>query len=363
MADRLNLKAAHPMAKNSLRAAGAGARAVTMADVASRAGVSTATVSRVLSEPDLVAPSTQKRVARIIEEIGYAPNLTARSLRVQSTKMVLALAPAMVSGFFAPILSAIEDEMATAGYGVIIGDTRDQKEREVHYARLIQSRQVDGVILMTGRLPRCSDGGSVDTTLPVVLVCNDVRGAGLPFVGVDNRKAASVMTEYLISMGHKKIAHITGPIDHVEDARERKRGFLDTMKSAGFEVPQYFVWEGNYYPTSGSEAAKRFLALSDRPTAVFAANDATALMFVRDLGLAGVSVPQDVSVVGFDDIENLAFFTPAITTMRQPRAELGRLAAQDLLRRMAGDFEESKSTRVRLDCEIVIRGSVRSYSA
>ena len=101
MADRRNLKAAHPMAKNSLRAAGAGARAATMADVASRAGVSTATVSRVLSEPDLVAVSTQKRVTRIIEEIGYSPNLTARSLRVQSTKMVLALAPAMVSGFCA----------------------------------------------------------------------------------------------------------------------------------------------------------------------------------------------------------------------------------------------------------------------
>ena len=322
-----------------------------MADVASRAGVSTATVSRVLSEPDLVAASTQKRVTRIIEEIGYSPNLTARSLRVQSTKMVLALAPAMVSGFFAPILSALEDEMATAGYGVIIGDTRDQEEREVHYARLIQSRQVDGVILMTGRLPRCSDGGSVETAVPVVLVCNDVRGAGLPFVGVDNRKAASVMTEYLISMGHKKIAHITGPIDHVEDARERKRGFLNTMRSAGLEVPQHFVWEGNYYPASGSEAAKRYLALSDRPTAVFAANDATALAFVKDLGLAGVSVPKDVSVVGFDDIENLAFFTPAITTMRQPRAELGRLAAQDLLsangRRVRGAQIHESSTRLR----------------
>ena len=334
-----------------------------MADVASRAGVSTATVSRVLSEPGLVAASTQERVTRIIAEIGYAPNLTARSLRVQSTKMVLALAPAMVSGFFAPILNAIEDEMATAGYGVIIGDTRDQKEREVHYARLIQSRQVDGVILMTGRLPRCSDGGSVETALPVVLVCNDVRGSGLPFVGVENRKAASVITEYLISMGHEKIAHITGPIDQLEDARERKRGFLNTMRSAGLAVPQHFVWEGNYYPASGSEAAKRYLALSVRPTAVFAANDATALAFMRDLGLAGVSVPKDLSVVGFDDIEHLAFFTPALTTMRQPRVELGRLAAQDLLRRMAGDLAESKSTRVRLDCDIVVRGSVRSYSA
>lgn len=363
MADRRNLEAAHSMAKNSLRAAGAGARAATMADVASRAGVSTATVSRVLSEPGLVAASTQERVTRIIAEIGYAPNLTARSLRVQSTKMVLALAPAMVSGFFAPILNAIEDEMATAGYGVIIGDTRDQKEREVHYARLIQSRQVDGVILMTGRLPRCSDGGPVETALPVVLVCNDVRGGGLPFVGVNNRKAASVLTEYLISMGHRKIAHITGPIDRLEDARERKRGFLDAMKSAGLAAPQHFVWEGNYYPASGSEAAKRYLALSNRPTAVFAANDATALAFMRDLGLAGVSVPKDVSVVGFDDIENLAFFTPALTTMRQPRVELGRLAAQDLLRRMAGDLAESKSTRVRLDCGIVVRGSVRSYSA
>ena len=150
-------------------------------------------------------------------------------------------------------------------------------------------------------------------------------------------------------------------MDGIEDARERKRGFLDTMRSAGLPVPQHFLWKGNYYPASGSEAAKRFLALSDRPTAVFAANDATALVFVRDLGFAGVSVPKDVSVVGFDDIENLEFFTPAITTMRQPRAELGRLAAQDLLQRMGGDFKGPKTTRVRLDCDIVIRGSVRNY--
>ena len=175
--------------------------------------------------------------------------------------------------------------------------------------------------------------------VPFVLVCNGVRGAGLPFFGVHNRKAASIMTDYLIRMGHTRIAHITSPTDWSEDAREKTRGYLDTMQSAGPPGAARFRVEGklSWLPPA-PRAAALFLALSDRPTAVFAATDETAIGFIRDLAAAGMSVPRDVSVAGFDDIENLALFTPAITTMRQPRTELGRLAAQGLLRRMAGDL-------------------------
>lgn len=333
-----------------------------MADVAQRAGVSTATVSRVLTAPDMVADTTQLRVTRIIKEIGYTPNLTARNLRVQSTKMVLALVPGLFNAFFAPVLSAIEDELASAGYGLIIGDTRNRRDREVHYARLIRARHVDGAIVMTGRLPWSGQDGSDDISLPFVLVFNDIRDAGLPLIAVNNRKAAATMTEYLISMGHTKIAHVTGPIDNADDARERTAGFLDSMKSAGLPVPRSFIWKGDFFVSSGVRAAQRFLALRDRPTAVFAANDEIALGFIRGLSMAGVSVPKDVSVAGFDDIENLELFVPAITTMRQPRAELGRLAAQDLLQRMGNRAGATKLTRVQLDCELVLRDSVRATS-
>ncbi len=232
------------MSKNLSEQAGNGGRAVTMAEVARRAGVSTATVSRALTAPGKVASLTQSRVTRVIEEIGYTPNLTARNLRVQSTKMVLALTPGVLSAFFAPIVSAIEDELAAAGYGLVIGDTRNQKEREVHYARLIRARQVDGAIIMTGRLPRLEDGRSIEASLPIVLVCNDIRGQALPLVSVDNRAAASTLVEYLIRMGHTKIGHITGPIDKADDARERMRGFLSAMKAAALPVPRHYIWKG-----------------------------------------------------------------------------------------------------------------------
>jgi LacI family repressor for deo operon, udp, cdd, tsx, nupC, and nupG len=303
-------------------------------------------------------------VSQIIAEIGYTPNISARNLRVQSTKMVLALVPGLVNSFFSPILSAIEDELSNAGYGLIIGDTRNENSKEAHYTRLIRARMVDGVILLTGRMPRDEDGDDIEPLVPMAVLFNAIRGSAVPAFEVANRKAGYTMTQYLIDMGHRRIAHIAGPPQAI-DGKERTKGFISAMAAAGIDIADETIWPGDYLPGSGAQAARRFLALnpSDRPTAVFAASDECAIGFIKALVDAGLSVPRDVSVAGFDDIENLAFLTPALTTMRQPRAELGHLVAVDLLRRMTDAPPNPNQPKTRLDCELIVRDSVRAVGA
>jgi LacI family repressor for deo operon, udp, cdd, tsx, nupC, and nupG len=273
--------------------------------------------------------------------------------------MVLALLPGMTNTFFTPILNAIEDVLSEAGYGLIIGDTRKSAEREAHYARLIRAGQVDGVILLTGHLPAESARAGIKGLVPTTLVCMDIPRANLPVFHVANRAAARRLVDYLAARGHRRIGHITGPKGNVE-AIERLRGYRDALSAIGVGVDPGLIWQGDFIGEAGLSAAHSYLALADRPTAVFAANDESAVSFIRALAAAGVRVPDDVSVVGFDDIEYLQYFSPGLTTMRQPRAELGRLAAEDLLKRMQRDATDLPPVRVRLDCEFVERQSVRT---
>jgi LacI family repressor for deo operon, udp, cdd, tsx, nupC, and nupG len=336
-------------------------RGVTILDVARRAGVSTATVSRAIANPELVSDTTRSMVSNAIAETGYTPNASARNLRVRSTKMVLALVPGMTNTFFTPILNAIEDVLSEAGYGLIIGDTRNSSEREAHYARLVRAGQVDGVVLLTGHLLHGNGPDDINRLVPTSLVCIDVPRAELPVFQVANRDAARTIVDYLIVRGHRRIGHITGPKANLESA-ERIRGYKDALKAVGVEADERLIWPGDFMPETGSAAALSFLALAERPTAVFAANDETAVNFIRTVEKDGVRVPDDVSVVGFDDIEYLPFFSPGLTTMRQPRAELGRLAAIDLLQRMQRDAPQLPPVRVKLDCQLIERDSVRDIS-
>ncbi|MEO8668308.1 MAG: LacI family DNA-binding transcriptional regulator [Bauldia sp.] len=335
---------------------------VTIRDVARRAGVSTATVSRALASPERVSEATRALVDRAIAETGYTPNASARNLRVRSTRMVLALVPGMTNTFFTPILNAVEDVLSEAGYGLIIGDTRNSREREAHYARLIRAGQVDGVILLTGHLPAENERAGIEGLVPTTLICIDIPRANLPVFHAASRSAARRLVDYLIARGHRRIGHITGPKNNLEGL-ERMRGYKDALAAIGVEVEPTLIWPGDFMPEGGSAAARSFLALADRPTAVFAANDETAVNFIRSLAASGLSVPDDVSVVGFDDIEYLQFFSPGLTTMRQPRAELGRLAAEDLLQRMRRDTPAPPPVRVRLECELIERHSVRDIGA
>jgi LacI family repressor for deo operon, udp, cdd, tsx, nupC, and nupG len=335
-------------------------RGVTILDVARRAGVSTATVSRALASPERVSETTRSRVSRAIAETGYTPNASARNLRIRSTKMVLALLPGMTNTFFTPILNAVEDVLSEAGYGLVIGDTRNSREREAHYARVVRAGQVDGVILLTGHLLE-PDGPGIEKLLPTSLICVDIPRANLPVFHAANRDAARTIVDYIIAKGHRRIGHITGPKGNAESS-ERMRGYREALKAAGLPFDPALVWQGDFLPETGPAAAARFLELATRPTAVFAANDESAVNFIRTVQAKGVRVPEDVSVAGFDDIEYLQFFSPGLTTMRQPRAELGRLAALDLLKRMERDAPDLPPQRVTLACELIERESVRDIS-
>lgn len=334
-------------------------RAVTIHDVARRAGVSTATVSRAIANPGQVTEETRTRVLAAIRETGFTPNATARNLRARSTKMVLVLLPGLGNSFWNVIINALEDVLSEAGYGVIFGDTRNDPLREAHYERLVRSGQVDGVLLFTGRLPH-PDFIRIDRTIPITLVSNEVPGCtALPLFEINNRDAARLMTEYLIDHGHRRIAHLTGP-DGNPEAAERLLGYGDALEAAGIAYDEDLVWPGGFDPASGFRGAGRFFALSDRPTAIFAASDEGAIGFIKALKNAGVSVPEDVSVAGFDGIEYSAIYDPALTTVLQPRAELGRLAGENLVRRMDRTAPPLAAERTRIACTLLIRDSVGS---
>ncbi len=346
---------------SDIEAAEGYARAVTIQDVARRAGVSTATVSRALALPDRVAAATREAVFSAIRETGYTPNAAARSLRAKSTKMVLVLLPGIGNSFFTPVLNALEEVFTEAGYGVLIGYTRQSRRRETHYARVIRAGQVDGVLVVTGNVPRDEEFASVPDTVPKSLMFSEIPGnEHVSVFDVDNRQASAAAVRYLISQGHRRIAHIPGAEGGLE-AQERLGGYCDALVEAGLPVEEALIWRGasNFDFASGDKAATQFFELSERPTAVFAAADEIALGFMRALKNGGVGIPSDVSVIGFDDTEYAIHYDPALTTMRQPRTEMGRLAAADLLRRMAARNEAVPTSKVRLPCELVVRESVR----
>lgn len=342
-------------ARSDTRASARGPRpSITIRDVARRAGVSTATVSRALADPERVAEATREAVHRAIAETGFIPNAMARSLRARSTKMVLALLPGIGNSFYTPILNAVEEVLSLAGYGMIMGDTRMDSVREAHYDHLVRAGQVDGVMLLTGRLPHPSFA-ELDASIPIALICNDIPGLDLlTVIEIDNYDAARQAIQHLIALGHRRIGHALGPADNIE-SMYRLQGYRSALADAGLPADDSIVWPGAFRFDAGVEVAQRFLDHPDPPTAIFTANDEMAMGFIRTVKDAGLSVPGDVSVVGFDDIEYARYFDPALTTINQPRAELGRMAATSILDRMTG--AAAAPIRTRLKCTLVVRNS------
>ena len=329
----------------------------TIGDVARKAGVSTATVSRAIARPEMVSARTREIVAAAVRAIGYEPGAAVRGGRPRSTGLVLAVIPRTGSPFFTPFLDAVSDLLSEAGLCVVVSDVLGSGKKEANIARQLERAEFDGTILFTGRLPGGSRFGANGIRTPLVLVCNDIPDlADVPVFDVANREAARQMVQYLISIGHRRIAHIRGPRGNIE-AGERLTGYSEALAAAGVAIEEDLVWDGDFYLGSGMAAAGRFLACAERPTAVFSGNDQMAMGFITELKHAGISVPGDLSVAGFDDLEFSAIFDPPLTTMHQPRAELGRLAAVELLQRLRGVGIEAPPARVRLGCELVIRSS------
>ena len=324
-------------------------------DVAARAGVSTATVSRTLASPDQVKPETRDAVMRAVRETGYVLNLAARNLRTSRTHAVLAVLPDASNIFFSQVLRGISDTLHQNGYSLVIADTANDPERERDHAGFIQGGRVDGVLLLNGRLlpsPAAKRGQQV----PMVSLCERIPGSRLPHVETANRDAARTMTEYLLKLGHRRIGYLSGPAANVLE-HDRFAGYSDALAANGIQPDPQLVRPGDFSIGAGEAAAIEYMALPQLPDAVFACNDAMGMGLIRGFVAAGVSVPDKISIAGFDDIEFASAYNPALTTVRQSRREIGARAAAMLIDLMEGG--QPANRQISLPAEIIMRDSTR----
>ncbi|WP_102109448.1 LacI family DNA-binding transcriptional regulator [Oceaniglobus roseus] len=302
-------------------------------DVATLAGVSTATVSRALSTPESVGLATREKVMEAVKATGYRINAAARDLRMRRARSILILAPNLSNTFFSRIFAAVQEEASAAGLTVQISDSRIGRERLLS---LGYDGRADGIVLLDGSLdPEVVNGWQ----LPLIQLSewNDAYDA--PRLGIDNRAAAGLAVRHLAALGHRKVLHVSGPGDNVL-ALTRQQGFSGTAAESGIAP---VVFPGDFTMEAGAGAARRWAKLSDRPTAAFCASDECALGFISECVHMGFSVPGDVSVVGFDDIDFADRFLPSLTTIRQPREAMGRLAAERVIAMMGAPAKEPRS--------------------
>lgn len=322
----------------------------TLSDVAKLAAVSVATASRALSNPDLVAESTRNVVRDAAASCGYKINLVARSLRLQRTNTVLVLVPAFDNHFYPDVLRAMEEVAHDEGFSMILGLTGRKQHRDRNYLDLVVTQRVDGVIALDDGVNQIAES-AVGMSVPMVQVLEGFCGDRMPMVGVDNRGLASNAVHHLIELGHRRIAHIAGHPDSIV-AQQRKDGYSAALRDGGLAYDETLVVRGDYRQEPGLTAMQHLLSKPRRPTAVFCANDASALGALRACRLAGIRVPFDISIVGVDDIDDAVLCDPPLTTVRQPRSDIGRIAMEKLIRAIRGQRVENS---VILPTELIIR--------
>lgn len=307
----------------------------TIQDVARVAGVSPATVSRALSNPGILAEHTREAVFEAIASTGYRVNQAARNLRMQRAGAVLILVPNLGKPFYSKILSGLSDGFSETDYAVLIADTESRPLQEGELAGYFVDGRIDGVV--------CLDGGTAPDALKqciaqglgekIVFLCEWVEGMTFPVISVDNAEGARLAIRHLHALGHRRIAHVTGPEGNVLTTA-RREGMVSERARLGLPTHEEWIIRGDFSVECGHTAARQILAMKDRPTAVFCAADTTAFGLISGLQAGGLSVPNDISVVGFDDIDMSHYYIPALTTIRQDRHQLGRRAARCLLEKL-----------------------------
>jgi LacI family repressor for deo operon, udp, cdd, tsx, nupC, and nupG len=325
-------------------------------DVATSAGVSTTTVSRVLLRPELVQPSTREEVLRVIKELGYAPNPAASALRTTRTGKLIVTVPDISNPFFANVIRGVEEEAQANGLAVLLGDTRGSRERENQYADMLQRREADGLIFLGHRLPdaleqRIAREGAM---APIVNGCEFSPSLGVSSAHIDNAAAARQGMNALYDVGHERIAVITGPLDS-PISRDRLVGAKLAAERRGL-IGSMTIATGPFSLHSGQKIAASLLLGHPRPTAIFCFSDEIAIGAMSALRRHGLDCPADVSVLGFDDIPMAAYASPPLTTIRQPMREIGLETVRLLIETIEGRIQTVRS--VTLPHRMIVRQSV-----
>ncbi|KIS45924.1 MULTISPECIES: DNA-binding transcriptional regulator CytR [Kosakonia] len=333
--------------------------AATMKDVAMKAKVSTATVSRALMNPEKVSQTTRNRVEQAAMEVGYLPQSMGRNVKRNESRTLLVIVPDICDPFFSEIIRGIEVTAAEHGYLVLIGDCAHQNQQEKTFIDLIITKQIDGMLLLGSRLPFDASIEEQRNLPPMVMANEFAPELELPTVHIDNLTAAFNAVNYLQEQGHHLIGCIAGP-EEMPLCHYRLQGYVQALRRSGTTVDPHYIARGDFTFEAGAHALEQLLALPKPPTAVFCHSDVMALGALSLAKRRGLKVPDDLSIIGFDNISLAEYSDPPLTTVAQPRYEIGRESMLLLLEQLQGHNVNSGSRL--LDCELILRGSTRAMT-
>jgi DNA-binding LacI/PurR family transcriptional regulator len=311
---------------------------VSIKDIAEAAGVSHPTVSRALADSPLVAAETKQLIQRIAREMGYIPSAIARGLVTKRTATVGLVVTTIADPFIAEVVRGAEENALDNGYSVILCNCNAEPERELACVRTLQEKRVDAIIVTSSRVGSLYVPLLEELGVPIVLVNNQHEGSYVYSVRIDNLAGGRLAGEYLLSLGHRHIAYIAGPSD-AHASTERLEGCRSALHERGLDIPDEWVAPGNDCTDGGQVGANLLLQRSPRPTAIFCYNDMTAIGALRAVKSAGLRVPDDISLVGYDDIAFAAFVDPPLTTVAQDKYTLGQRAMDLALNLLNGEEE------------------------
>lgn len=326
----------------------------TVHEVARVAGVSAATVSRLLNGTAKVSDDKRQAIEQAIERLNYKPNVLAQNLKTGSSRTVGILTQSLASGYFADAMAGVDDALQGTGYAPLIVSGHWHADEEAERIELLIARRVDGLVILSGNLEDAQIL-ALSEQVPIVVFGRDLQGPRTYGFSLDNYRGACDAVEHLVAHGHRDIAFIAGPSDH-RDALARLAGYRDTLAKHGIKPQRKLVLPGDFSESGGLRAVERLLASSQRFTAIFAANDLTAYGARLALFRRGIAVPDQVSVVGFDDLHSSMYTTPPLTTVRQPLFDVGQRLGRAILRMIRQQPLELEVPEPSL----VVRESVRA---
>jgi LacI family transcriptional regulator len=326
----------------------------TIKEVAALAGVSSATVSHVINGTRFVSDAVRDQVMNAMKELDYRPNDLARSLRSGVTHTLGLIIPDSSNPFFAELGHCIENAAFKAGYSVILCNTESDMRKELLYVDVLTKKLVDGMIFVAAGENADIFKSLVELDIPVVVMDRNYEGLDLELVSSDNHQGGVLATNHLISLGHKRIGCVSGP-SKINPSSKRLDGYVEALKSHGIPVDARYIVQGDFHPESGFEAGKKILSLSERPTAIFACNDLMAMGVNKAAASMGLRVPDDLALVGYDDIELASYTNPPLSTIQQPKVEMGLTALQIILDRISN--RESGRQKIQLPVSLVVRSS------
>ncbi|MDQ0014337.1 LacI family transcriptional regulator [Variovorax boronicumulans] len=333
----------------------------TIKDVALRAGVSVTTVSHVVNDTRHVSAKGRERVELAIRELGYVPNAMARSLKSNTTSTLGMLIPNSSNPYFAEIVRIVEDRCFGAGYTLVLCNTDDEPRRQSVYLQVLAERRIDGLIVVS-----TGDDDSLVTQLqglriPTVLVDREIADPSCDLVETAHMQGGLLAVRHLLSLGHKRIACLGGP-EGLTPSEQRIEGWRMALAEAGTTPnADALLWRGAFTSQSGYEAMHAILRTEHPPSAVFVCNDLMAIGALRAAHESGVHVPDELSIVGFDDIELSAYTSPPLTTVAQPKERIGALAVDMLLERVSGKRRDAR--KVVLQPELRVRASTARHAS